>query len=211
MRDVIITGLMLCAGTSMAMAEPLRVSPAQIDQITPSSFASTLAAGVDEVEILIKVARDGELPVARRFVTAVPSVPANVEPSLERIGEVASHMAGSLPQANLPDVRPAGLPTVAIDMPSPATLAKHAVGVGRAAELVGGPVALDAPRSPGLARPSTQFQPAEFARSMEAKLGQLQAASPPAANSGSTVQKTSVVAQSAGFASAIATNVNITR
>jgi hypothetical protein len=210
MRYVIITGLMLCAGASMAMAEPLRLSSAQIDQITPSSFASTLVAGVGRVEIQIKVARDGELPVTRRFTRAVPSVPANVELSLEGMGEkVASHMAGSLPEADLPDVRPVDLPTIAIDVPRPATLAEHTSEVGRV-ERFGAPVALDAPRSSEVAPPS-HFQRAEFARSIEVEMGQLQAASPPAANSGFTVQKTSVVARSPGFANATATNVNITR
>jgi hypothetical protein len=209
MRYVIITGLMLCAGASMAMAEPLRLSSAQIDQITPSSFASMLVPGVEKVEIQIKVARDDELPVTRRFTRAVPSVPANVKSSLERIGEtVATQMAGSLPQADLPDVRPVDLPTIAIDVLRPATLAGRTSEAGRV-ERFGAPVALDAPRSPEVAPPS-HFQRAEFASSIEAKLGQLESRSL-AANSGFTVQRTSVVAQSAGFASATATNVNITR
>lgn len=214
MKYFIITGLTLCVGATVGTAEPLRLSSAEVDQITASGFASALVARDDKVKVLIRVMRDGQTLIDRQFVHSVPSLPAGLGRPLDRMGEKAAHdVLGSLPRVDLPDVRP--IDAAAIDVPRPAAAARPSLEAARAVDLVRAAVAHTAigPAKPAdFARPATAFQAADLGRFIEATLGQVQRSSTPAATSGMTVQRTSIVAHSAGgLASAAARNVNVTR
>jgi hypothetical protein len=110
MRYVVMIGLTLCVGESVAVADPLRLSPDEIDQITAGGSASTLVPGEGSVEILVSVTRDGEVLVNHHLAYAVPTISADLEQSLDGAGTpTAVDLSVALPRVDVPQ-----LPTVDI-------------------------------------------------------------------------------------------------